>query len=111
MNISHVIPLEEFQTAMLELANYLTSIPDRLRLIRTKAMFLRVEARTTSARYPPERPWICFADFTMSGTRGAARGYRSYELWMDLPRRENALEGNGWEDTLMFTFRDSGNSG
>lgn len=105
VEIPQFIPVEMFHPVMVELAEYLTSIPDQVRLISPTAMFLQITAEIMHNRFRYE----CCARYTMSETEGAASGHRSFELWMDLPLANNAPEGDGWELSRMFTFRDGGN--
>jgi hypothetical protein len=110
VNFPQYVAAEEFQAVMLDLAHYLTTIPDQLRLIDPTALFLQVAAETRGARFPLERPYGCCAYFTMTGQDGATRGDRSFELWLGMPPAENHPEGDDWEVTQRFTFRDDGGS-
>lgn len=46
----------------------------------------------------------------MTGLREAESGYRSFELWLRLPPAENDPEGDDWEVTHRFTFRNGASS-
>ncbi|KAJ9108179.1 hypothetical protein QFC20_003541 [Naganishia adeliensis] len=73
--IRHYVRSEEFQTVMIELAHYLTSIPNQLLLISPTALFLQITAEDKGATFPLERPYECYAHFKMSETEEAPRGH------------------------------------